>query len=196
VQAKLLRVVETREVTPLGASRSRRVTLRVCSATHRDLRAAVGTGEFREDLYFRIGKPDVQIPPLRERIEEIPWLITRAAATAGILSSESLVEACVLRHWPGNVRELDVEVRRAAADAKDRGRSAVSAQDLAESAGLAFEKAPPAAEAPDRASIEEALRDAGGNVTQAARALGMHRNQLRRWLAKEGVDPRAFGEGA
>src|SRR5205823_14554395 len=75
VQAKLLRVLEAREVLPLGASRPRPVDLRLCSATHRDLRAAVADGSFRADLFFRVGQPEVALPPLRERPEEIPFLV-------------------------------------------------------------------------------------------------------------------------
>ena len=77
VQAKLLRVLETREVLPLGASRAKKVDIGICAASHRRLRDEVTAGRFREDLYFRIGRPEVQIPPLRERLDEIPWFVAR-----------------------------------------------------------------------------------------------------------------------
>jgi DNA-binding NtrC family response regulator len=103
VQAKLLRVLETGEVLPLGASRSRRVELRFCSATHRDLRAQVAAGKLREGLFFRIASPRVAVPPLRDRIEEIPWLLHRqiGETAPGLVTHVSLVEACLLRTWPG-----------------------------------------------------------------------------------------------
>jgi transcriptional regulator with PAS, ATPase and Fis domain len=124
-QAKLLRVLETREVLPLGASKARRVQLGLVSATHADLRAAVADGRFRADLYFRIGRPAVALPALRDRREEIPWLLAQALAgekTEG--ADASLVETALLRSWPGNARELLVETRSAALTARydTRGR--------------------------------------------------------------------------
>jgi len=191
VQGKLLRVLETRELLPLGATRPRAVALRVVTATLRDLRAEVVARRFRDDLFFRIGQPEVVLPPLRERLEEVPWLIAHAItkADAGLVVHPSLVEAALLRPWPGNVRELLAEVRRAALAARDAGRSDVRAGDLAASAGQPFAPtvAPPAVrvrgERPAAEAVARALADAHGNVTRAARALGLHRNQLRRYLA-------------
>ncbi|HRI69387.1 MAG TPA: sigma 54-interacting transcriptional regulator [Polyangium sp.] len=126
VQAKLLRVLEKREVTPLGKTKSEFVDFRFCSATHADLRAMVASGKMRADLYFRIATQSVTLPPLRERLEEIPWLIERAVketeSSLGALGVHVLfVEACLLRVWPGNVRELMAEVRNAAQLAVDDG---------------------------------------------------------------------------
>jgi len=199
VQAKLLRVLESKEVHALGAARARAVDVRVCSATH-DLRAAVGAGRFREDLFFRIGRPEVVLPPLRDRAEEIPWLVDAELARVrpGLSAHVTLVEACLCRRWPGNVRELLGEIRRAAHQALADERTSVEARDLAPTAGIGFEAARAGASiapstAPGRAAIEDALRANSGNVTGAARTLGMHRNQLRRLLAKTGIDPKAFG---
>jgi transcriptional regulator with PAS, ATPase and Fis domain len=192
VQAKLLRAIEAKEVLALGASRARPVDVRICSAT-RDLRAEVAAGRFRADLYFRIGRPEVTLPPVRERLEELPWLVAAelAAASPQLSASSSFIEACLLRLWPGNVRELAREVRRIAAEVLASGHTNVEARSLGADAGMAFEKASGQAQeaAPtvkDGAAIEAALRDHAGNVSGAARALGMHRNQLRRWLAKSG----------
>jgi transcriptional regulator of acetoin/glycerol metabolism len=194
VQAKLLRVLETREVLPLGATRPERVELRVCVAAHADLAEQVTAGRFREDLYYRVGRPVVQIPPLRARLDELAWLIHgQVSATAeGLAASVRLVEACATRAWPGNVRELQGEVRRAAHRAQRAERSIVDLEDLAEDAGqrlTASIPAPAAVEnaavpAPSDEDIERALGENAGNVTQTARVLGMHRNQLRRWLSK------------
>ncbi|WP_437510362.1 sigma 54-interacting transcriptional regulator [Sorangium sp. So ce1099] len=186
VQAKLLRVLETKEVVPLGAERPERVDIRLVSATLKDLRAEVAAGRVREDLFFRIGMPAVALPPLRERLEEIPWLVERVVrelgeVAAGLRLQVSFIEACLQRHWPGNVRELAAEVRAAAQLAIDDGGLLLS-RHLAPNAGRAVEPAAPP-KASDEA-IEEALRASGGNVSAAARALGMHRNQLNRWRAK------------
>jgi transcriptional regulator of acetoin/glycerol metabolism len=192
VQAKLLRALEAKEIVPLGASRPQRIELRLCSAT-RDLRSEVAKGRFREDLYFRIARPEVRIPPLRERRDEIPWLVASAFGRDPpvITASHSLVEACMLRPWPGNVRELLSELRRIAATARATGQTTVDADDIAANAGQAFEVEPDAPHSssakrslPDPETIGRVLREHGGNVTGAARALGLHRTQLRRWLAK------------
>ena len=196
VQAKLLRVLETREVLPLGATRAERVAIRVCVAAHADLAEQVAAGKFREDLYYRVGRPVVRLPPLRARLDELAWLIHGeiSGAAPRLSASVRLVEACATRAWPGNVRELKGEVRRAAQRALQAERQIVDVEDLAEDAGqrwqasvapaAAIEKTATASAAPSDEAIERALAVHGGNVTQAARELGMHRNQLRRWLSK------------
>ncbi len=139
VQAKLLRVLETGELLPLGAARPTKVTIKVVAATLRPLRDEVAARRFRDDLYYRIGRPEVAIPPLRERREEIPWLIARAVAAAtGVSAHPTLVEACMLRPWPGNVRELLGEVRRAALAAREDGKPVLRGDDLDVHAGAAI----------------------------------------------------------
>ncbi len=206
VQAKLLRVLETGELLPLGAARPRPVSLRVVAATLRDLRGEVQAGKFRDDLYFRIGRPEVRLPALRERLEDIPWLVTEATRVSRLPPHPSLVEACLLRPWPGNVRELLGEVSRAAHAAAEAARKVVRAEDLDGSAGRLLGSGetttiaqgapmrPKPATLPDHAAILGALRDEGGNVTRAARKLGLHRNQLRRYLAKH-ADAAALAAG-
>jgi transcriptional regulator of acetoin/glycerol metabolism len=203
VQGKLLRVLETREVMPLGAAQGTRVDVRVVAATTADVRAAVSDGAFRRDLYFRVGKPEVQLPPLRARREEIPWLVARGlgAVDAALTADGLFVEACALRPWPGNVRELLGAVRRAAHGARLDRRAIVEPRDLEASAGVELGGEPRAEDdeaprrEPTRAEVEAALRDERGNVTGAAKRLGLHRNQLRRWLTKNpAVDPRVFEE--
>ncbi len=200
VQAKLLRVLETREVTALGAARPRKLSVGVVSATHGSLRAHVDQGRFRHDLFFRLGRPDVTVPPLRERKEEIPWLVRAALAGAGSLPAHaSLIEAVLLRAWPGNVRELFVELREAARAATLRGSAQVESVDLDAAAGVGADKgdarpprarAPGTSTAPPREILVEALRAANGNITAAARALSVHRTQLKRWLARYDLDPK------
>jgi DNA-binding NtrC family response regulator len=204
VQAKLLRVIETREVLPMGALKPRRVNLQLCSASHRDLRTEIASGRFREDLYYRIGRPEIVVPPLRQRLEEIPWLIDRAlkGVAADLTASTPFVEACLLRHWPGNVRELLAEVRSAAQDALGCGVRRVEAQHLSPRAGIPIQHAaelplgcalllPAPLQKPagslERDRIEAALKKSGGNISAAARALGLHRTQLTRLMEKFGL---------
>ena len=205
VQAKLLRVLETREVLPLGASTPRRVELQVCCATHRDLRAHVADGAFRKDLYHRLVPPEVVLPPLRERIEEIPLhmaaSVRRASPTLGMQAR--LVEGCMLRPWPGNVRELRKETYHAATRALDEGADRVRIDDLGPTAGLPIE--PPAAlpaagdaertyvrwgEALTPDQIERALEESGGSVAVAAKRLGMQRTQLYREMKRWSIQRR------
>jgi transcriptional regulator of acetoin/glycerol metabolism len=204
VQPKLLRVLEQHEVVSLGASHPRKVDVRICAATLKDLRAEVTAGRFREDLYYRIGRPEVRLPSLLDRPEEMPFLIARELARVDprLTAHPLLVETCALRAWPGNVRELLGEIRRAGREALADNRTVVKDRDLAEAAGREIESPKPKSGATastssevSRHTIEGALRAEQGNVTRAARALGMHRNQLRRWIAKNGVDPRMFGPG-
>jgi DNA-binding NtrC family response regulator len=214
VQAKLLRVLESHEVLPLGASRPRKVDFHLCSATNKDLRALVGASALREDLYFRVGQPTVLLPALRNRPEEIPVLIARelAALSSPPAIHVSLVEQCLLRPWPGNVRELLKETRAAAGTAL-RDRQRVEARHLAATAGTVFGGAMPEArptpgQPPEprdaaavdtprrrmsrdavewRQRIEDALRANAGNVAATARALGLHRTQLRRLVERHGI---------
>jgi transcriptional regulator with GAF, ATPase, and Fis domain len=203
VQAKLLRVLETREVLPLGASKPRTIELRLVAATLRDLRADVAAGRFRDDLYYRVGRPEIRLPALRQRLEDISWIAARELnrATPELAIHSTLIEACLLRPWPGNVRELIGEVRRAAFGARDNGKKLVRGEDLDASAGMIVDGAVgPAtldlqggqtspmlgkkALLPDHDTIVAALTSEGGNVSRAAKLLGLHRNQIRRYIAK------------
>jgi DNA-binding NtrC family response regulator len=197
VQAKLLRVLESREVLPLGASKARPVRFGLVSATHVDLRSRVAEGKFRQDLYFRIGRPAVTLPPLRERREEIPWILAQSAeAEKAPPLQTAFVEAALMRPWPGNVRELLVELKSAVSAAQRDGRGSVRASHLAATAGLAVSAAarPSAGENEDswrgitRKRLEEVLAAEGGNVSAAARVLGLHRTQLRRLLDRFDLD--------
>jgi two-component system nitrogen regulation response regulator GlnG len=119
VQVKLLRAIEQHEVTPVGDARPRRTEFRVLAATHRPLAELVARGEFREDLFYRLGVFHIHVPPLRERIEDIPPLaraFLRSAAGDGQAPdlSEGALRELSSRRWPGNVRELRNAVERAA----------------------------------------------------------------------------------
>jgi transcriptional regulator of acetoin/glycerol metabolism len=201
-QAKLLRVLETGEVLPLGAHKPQRVDVRVCVATHQRLREAVAAGRFREDLLYRLAPPQVDLPPLRARRDEIAHHVADeiAKASSDLAAHASLVEACLVRHWPGNVRELRREVREAAATAKAAGSDRVRREHLSQTAGLELDADDdPGTDEPrgpkkrpyvrwsasiTREQIEHALAENHGNVAGAARSLGMNRSQLYREMAR------------
>jgi transcriptional regulator of acetoin/glycerol metabolism len=185
IQAKLLRTLETGEVTPLGETRPRSVDVKFCFATHRDLREAVLAHTFREDLYYRIAVPEIVLPPLRERREEIAWLVASTCEAEQATATAKLVELCMRRPWPGNVRELRASVRDACFAARSRSATKVEETDLAAAAGRAL--AGTADTNDERARVERALAEAGGNLAQAARVLGIHRTQLYRLLNRLGI---------
>ena len=196
VQAKLLRVLETREVVPIGATTGAPVDVGIVAASHRELRQAVAERRFRDDLYYRLAHATVYLPPLRARKVDIARLVQREVAAAGTLAPHArLVEACCVRPWPGNVRELCSAVRRAAGEALAAGRDVVRLEDLPAAAGLPLEapgepasdRTRAAAGELDRDTIAAALARANYVVSVAARALGLHRTQLYRLMDKHGI---------
>jgi DNA-binding NtrC family response regulator len=207
VQAKLLRVLESGEVTPLGATRPRTVNVRVVCATCKDLRRLVAAGTFRADLYFRIAVPEIGVPPLRERLEEIPWLVASAAAATrpDLAIHASLVEACMLRPWPGNVRELLAEISTAVIAALGHDGETVTAEHLRPTAGASLaptgETVPAVApadpealrgrlDALERQKVLDAIDACGGNQTHAATKLGISRRTLVARLTEWGLTKR------
>ena len=118
LQAKLLRVLDDKAVRPLGATRSETVNVRIIAATNRDLRRAVSTGQFREDLFYRLHVVDIHLPPLRERLADLPLLIQQflaraAPAPQALRLSEEVWRLFLHYPWPGNVRELENTLERA-----------------------------------------------------------------------------------
>jgi DNA-binding NtrC family response regulator len=192
-QAKLLRVIETGEFERVGSSRTRSVDVRVFSATNADLREEVAAGRFRRDLMFRLNTVEIHLPPVRERREDIPALAAHflrgharryrkqiAGFDGGALS------ALGAHTWPGNVRELDHAVERAVLMARG---DTVKAPDLglqpATDSPARLEDLP--LESVERVLIQKALARYGGNVSQAAYALGLSRSALYRRLEKHGL---------
>ncbi|MDI3283561.1 sigma-54 dependent transcriptional regulator [Polyangium sp. 15x6] len=197
LQAKILRVLEEREVRPLGATRSVPIDARVVAATNHDLRKAVKEGRFREDLFYRLAVIEIAIPPLRDRPEDILPLaehfLGRAKARAGHeIQGFSGAAARVLMayDWPGNVRELENAVERAVALAQDEWLSPddlpptvhkPSTPDLFASAAermMTLEEV-------ERAYVKHVLERFGGNKVRAAAALGINRRTIQRWLGEE-----------
>jgi DNA-binding NtrC family response regulator len=182
LQARLLRVLETRRVSPLGSDDPVAVDVRIVAATHRDLAAMARDGEFRHDLYHRLAVVPITVPPLRERLEDLPLLIEHLTETLGLelRLGKAAREALENYTWPGNVRELRNVLERASALASGRE---VEPEDLL----LPVVSLDPGAEAPtaeelERERIMRTLDRHGGNKTAAARALGISLSTLHRRL--------------
>jgi two-component system response regulator FlrC len=199
LQAKLLRVLQEREVERLGSTRTIALDVRVLATTNRDLRAEVTSGRFREDLFYRLNVMPIALPPLRERTGDIPALARRALARFAPAQGQALAlspdaeRALSAYRWPGNVRELENVVQRAAILA---GGSTIEASDLRFESedGVAAPVAPAASPASaalqsdlrdrERELIMEALRAAGGSRQLAAERLGISPRTLRYKLAQ------------
>jgi DNA-binding NtrC family response regulator len=200
IQVKLLRILQEREFERLGSNTTRHIDVRVIAATNQDLRAALEQGTFREDLYYRLNVVPLNIPPLRDRKHDIPFLanhfIHKLAPDSGS-RVESITEAgmekLVAYHWPGNVRELENVIERGLVmctgttlDAADirlesapRPRANHDSHFLPE--GLTLDQY-------EQEILKEALRRADGNKSQAARLLGLTRNALRYRLTQMGME--------
>jgi DNA-binding NtrC family response regulator len=194
-QSKLLRVVETGEFERVGSSKTRRVDVRLLSATNADLREEVGAGRFRQDLLFRLNTVEIRLPPLRERREDIPVLARHFLAPYakryrknGIDFSDAAVRALTDYPWPGNVRELEHAVERAVLMARGE-RIEPSDLGLHPSAGAAPERAleEMSLDEVECFLIRKTLARFDGNVNLAAEALGLSRSALYRRLQRYGL---------
>jgi DNA-binding NtrC family response regulator len=194
LQPKLLRALESREIRRVGETRPRKVDVRVIAATNRDLQREVNKGLFREDLYFRLAVMDVRVPPLRNRLEDIPLLVRGFLAALGMPDHQDLFPARVLAElaahdWPGNVRELRNYVERTIVlrepqPASTRVGAAGGDVDLATPFKLAKDAVVGNFE---RAYLSALLDASGGNVSKAARLGGMDRMYLHRLIQKHGL---------
>jgi len=192
LQTRLLRVLAEGEVAPLGASRRKAVDIQVICATHRDLEALVSAGEFREDLYFRLGGARFQLPPLRERSDRLT-LINRileeeSTLCGGAVQLSSAALECLLGYnWPGNVRQLRHVLRYACAVCES---SVIQIAHLPESLqgiqGAAL--APEPSASPERQALLDALVRHRWKPTAAARALGISRATLSRRVHQHGIE--------
>jgi DNA-binding NtrC family response regulator len=207
VQAKLLRVLETGQVRPVGAAFDRHVRFRLVVSLQQDARTLVASGRWREDFFYRVAGICLHVPRLAERSSDIPALVRHFLAQIGRPAVDESDCAPLLRHhWPGNVRELRRVVERAAFLAGDEGIGAehlhralgVLVEAQARPAGVPADVAfAPADGAPrtlremERAHIEATLAEVAGNTKAAARLLGLSLSQLyRRFAAHEIVPPR------
>jgi len=202
IQVKLLRVLQEREFERLGGTKTHKVDVRLIAATNRDLRAALEEGTFREDLYYRLNVVAIDIPPLREHKDDIPALANFFLEKFARESGKTLngitpaaMKILIDHYWPGNVRELQNVIERGVTlsagstlDVDDIHLDKPRQRAAAETSSALPEGT--TLEQWEDEMIREALRKAGGNKSQAARALGLSRNALRYRLSKMGVpDP-------
>jgi DNA-binding NtrC family response regulator len=201
IQVKLLRILQEREFERLGSNKTRHIDVRVVAATNVDLRAALEQGTFREDLYYRLNVLPIDIPPLRERKEDIPFLAEHFVKklmkdVGGRVESisETAIQKLLQYHWPGNVRELENVIERS---------MVLSPGPVLEPEDIKLDTAPRRAQSsfdvpflPDgmtldqfeQSIIREALNRANGNKSHAARLLGLTRNALRYRLSQMGIE--------
>ena len=193
-QVKLLRVLQDRSYQPVGSSRTRTADVRVISATNCDLEALVESGDFREDLLYRLNLITVTLPALRERSSDIPLIATSLLGELGERYGRPAIEFAPealtwleQQPWPGNVRQLRQAVERAVLMAPENviDRSALDSTGAAEPKSDAFEGM--TLDEVERVLIERSLAQHAGNVSRAAQALGLSRGALYRRLEKFGL---------
>jgi len=200
IQVKLLRILQEREFERLGSNKTKHIDVRVLAATNVDLRAALEQGTFREDLYYRLNVLPINIPSLRERKEDIPYLadhfvrkLKKDLGSPVEKISDGAMERLMGYHWPGNVRELENVIERSMVlanapvleagdvrlDLAPKGRPIASGSGLPE--GMTLDEY-------EQSIIREALQRSNGNKSQAARLLGLTRNALRYRLSQMGIE--------
>jgi DNA-binding NtrC family response regulator len=217
VQARLLRVLQEGEVRPVGGSGVRTVDVRVIAATHVELTTAVEQTRFRQDLFYRLNVVVLSVPPLRDRLEDLPILaahfLRKHGGTAPMSLSPDALDAMMNYPWPGNVRELENAIMHAVAL---RQGDVISPESLPSSVGARGEirasgtipvpqvngdddQLPPLTEAKRRASavfeknyLTMAMERARGSISEAARLAGLDRTNFRRLLQRHGIDATAF----
>ncbi|MES1257379.1 MAG: sigma-54 dependent transcriptional regulator [Acidobacteriota bacterium] len=200
IQVKLLRVLQEREFERLGSNKTQHIDVRVVAATNRDLRAALEDGTFREDLYYRLNVVPIEIPPLRERKEDIPYLANHfveklipemGGRVTGI--TDAAIDKLMQYSWPGNVRELENVIERSIVMAL---REKLDAADIRLDMNLRPRQTAGEPGLPEGMSLDQfeqdliknALKKADGNKSQAARLLGLTRNALRYRLTQMGIE--------
>jgi len=188
LQVKLLRALDQMTVRPLGSSEDVPVDVRVVAATSRDIKDACSRGSFREDLYYRLAGIVIDVPPLRERRDDIVALALSMLKAEGdkFRLSALAAEALSLASWEGNVRELHHAITQASVRALSSERSKILPTDLPDLGALH----PHSQKTPGR--VEAAVRNAGGNVSHAAKALGVSRATLYNLFKRYGIDPSAL----
>jgi DNA-binding NtrC family response regulator len=195
-QAKLLRAIQNQEITPVGAGTSRKVNVRIIAATHRDLRAEIAAGAFREDLYYRLSMVELTVPSLKERPQDVPLLARHfvrkfneefSKEISGLTQRAMLV---LERHsWPGNVRELEHIIGRACMLTDDTVLDVTSLPEKLLHSEIKIDTGMESTslwEDQERQLISETMRASGGNQSEAARRLGIGRDALRYKIKRYG----------
>ncbi len=213
VQTKLLRVLQEKEIQPLGQNRTYKVDVRVVASTNQDLEGKIRRGEFREDLFYRLNVMTVTMPSLTRMVSDIPLLAqhflerySREYGRGPLEFSDQTLQCLMRRAWPGNVRELQNAVNRAVllavdglispfdlCDEQDGQCRGIVEGEAGEWQGLTYKEAK--AQLLERFNavfLAEALRASGGNITVAARACGMERQAFQRLMRRYDIDTREF----
>jgi DNA-binding NtrC family response regulator len=206
LQASLLRVLQEGEVRPVGDRKSIRVDVRVVVATHRDLRKLVDEGSFRKDLYYRVNVATIHLPPLRDRVRDIPLLarhfleeFTESQGRPGLTLGPDAISALESHRWPGNVRELRHAIERAVVmtdgDQVDAPALLLRPMDKRSPENASGEPVGNLREARqewEKLYLKRLMRECGGNVSEAARRAGKYRSDLYNLLRKHGIEPQEF----
>src|ERR671922_2382566 len=204
LQVKLLRVLQEGEVRPVGSSRPNKVDVRIVAATNVDVEKAVADGKFRQDLYYRLGVVVINLPPLRERREDIPLLVERfvqaASSKAGkhVQLSDAALDALSSYHWPGNVRELENMIERLVVFSRTTNIQLSDLPPTVTPRAPALEKRLfddlPTLEEIERRYLVHVLEQVGGNRTRAAEVMGIDRRTLYRMAERFGVQLKEEGK--
>jgi two-component system response regulator GlrR len=199
LQVKLLRVLEERQVRPVGSTEAITVDTRVISATHQNLTDLMSKGAFREDLYYRLNVVHIRVPALRERREDVPLLVEhfleQVAAETGTqrkVYAPEAVELLVASNWPGNIRQLYNVVRQNVALSPTR---IISGEQVRSALGEQANSLPSFSEARDeftRNYLSQLLQITGGNVSQAARLAKRNRTDFYKLLGRHQLNPEQF----
>src|SRR5262249_1505154 len=210
VQVKLLRVLQESEIRRVGSPRAVHVDVRVLAATNRDLEREVKEGRFREDLYYRLSVVTLRVPPLRDRVDDLPLLAAHAlrharesGARATTISAEAL-HLLAQYEWPGNVRELENTIAHAALYARGAVISPEDLPDKIRSISRASEKGPartneifadlPTLEELEKRYLIHVLQSVSGSRTRAAEVMGIDRRTLYRMADRFGINLKETGE--
>jgi transcriptional regulator with PAS, ATPase and Fis domain len=190
-QVALLRVIQEREVVPVGATKPVKVDLRIIAATHRQLDFSRARGEFRDDLYSRLAGHIHYLAPLRERREDLGMLVASLLAGEAPRFSADAGRALVTNDWPLNVRQLEQSLARAVMLAED---GVIHARHLHSQPTQAAPTAPATDRdrSPGEAELRALLERTGGNISEAARSLGCSRIQVHRWMQRYGLERDKF----
>lgn len=198
-QVKLLRVLQEGTVRRIGSTRDQHVDIRVISATHHDLRAQLETGDFREDLFYRLNVVNLRLPPLRERREDVPLLAMHFLKknSAGNEANQKTfapvaLEALLETDWHGNVRELQNFVERCAALTPSKLISAAQVRRLLDEQGTGLPSLADARDTFTRQYLGQILRLTRGNVSRAARLADRNRTDFYKLLKRFELDPSQF----
>ncbi len=197
-QAKMLRAIEEREIEKVGGRKTTPVDIRIIAATNRDLKKAVEKGSFRQDLFFRLNVVSFNMPPLRERKDDIVLLAnffleqySKKFGRRGIHLENDAIDLFKKYPWPGNVRELENEIERAVALSIS---DTITVSDLSQELEIFHHSGRPSmgfnssVKEEEKRLIRNALKDSGGNKTSAAKKLGLSREGLRKKMKRFGLE--------